>query len=396
MKLTFCSRRFSTGIALILLALPISGFANEPKNEVNDYQRQLERLFKSIDKVKQHLKSTHTKRGNALTELHQVEAEISKNSLKLQKTGKKIRMLDKRISNLKQDLRKLENALVKQKNALAEQVRSGYALGGQQQLKMLLNQQDTSSIGRLHVYLDYLNRARQHQIETFTQTIHAKQSLETEVKQSLQQQTANLAKQKAQKKQLNKQRRQRNKLLATLDIEIKNQETTLSNLEDSRNRIENLLMSLGELLADIPPSPGDLASFASLKGDLPWPVDGRFIARYGVAKNQGDLKWKGVLIDSEYGVPVKVVSHGRVAFSDWLQGFGFITIVDHGDGYMTLYGHNESLFKQPGDWVTAGEVIATVGDSGGHTRPSLYFEVRERGKPVDPDDWCTDKPGQKG
>jgi septal ring factor EnvC (AmiA/AmiB activator) len=131
-------------------------------------------------------------------------------------------------------------------------------------------------------------------------------------------------------------------------------------------------------LADIPATAGDNKPFKQQKGLLPWPVKGPLIARYGQSRNKGDLTWNGVLIGSSYGIPVRTISHGRIAFSDWLQGFGFIIIVDHGDGYMSLYGHNETLFKQAGDWVTAGEVIATTGDSGGQPDPGLYFEIRSR------------------
>jgi len=147
---------------------------------------------------------------------------------------------------------------------------------------------------------------------------------------------------------------------------------------------------LGELLADIPPSPSDNATFSSQRGLLPWPIDGPFISKFG-SPRKGDLKWNGVLIKAPYGRPVRAISHGRVAFSDWLQGFGFITIINHDDGYMSLYGHNESLFKQAGDWVTAGEVIASTGDSGGQPVSGLYFEIRERGKPVNPTKWCNSK-----
>jgi len=209
------------------------------------------------------------------------------------------------------------------------------------------------------------------------------------IQQALVKQNTLLKSQKEKTRKRQKQRQQRKKLLAELSDKIKNQENTLSSLENSRSRIENLLKSLGELLADIPTSPSEKEPFVSRKGKLPWPVQGPFIGKFGQPKNYGDLKWNGVLIKAELGTPVRVVSHGRVAFSDWLQGFGFITIIDHGDGYMSLYGHNESLFKQTGDWVQAGEVIATAGDSGGQPRSGVYFEIRSRGKPVNPSRWCS-------
>jgi len=382
--------------ASFLVIFPCGLVLAEQQEEASNYQNKLERLQKSIKKVQKHLKSTRHKRGNVVTELRKLESEISKNALKLQKTGKKVRQLDVRIDKLKKELRKLNKRLRQQQLALSDQLRAAYALGAQQQLKMLLNQQDPSEAGRLQVYFDYLNRARTEQISQFEETIISKQKLESEVNAALATQQANLQSQKSQKKQLNKQRRTRNKLLATLEQRINNQEQTLSDLESSRNRIEGLLKSLGELLADIPAGPGDKAAFETRKGKLPWPLKGRFKAKFGQSKQQGDLKWNGVLIASQYGEPVKAISRGRVAFSDWLQGFGFITIVDHGNGYMTLYGHNETLLKQAGDWVESGEVIATVGDSGGHASPGLYFEIRERGKPVNPGKWCSLKVRHKG
>ncbi len=382
----YIRKRLSLALAVALTLLASSPLAAET-DEVSRYQSKLEKLYKSIDKVKKHLKTRRHKRGNVLTELHQLEADIGENALKLKKTDKNVRQLKVRINKLNKELRLLENRLRQQQAALAELFRAAYMLGAQQQLKMLLNQQDPASLGRVQAYFDYLNRARAQRIAEFEQSIKHKQRLQTDINASLQNLKSTLASQKAQKKKLNQQRRSRAALLARLEQEIQQQEQNLSELESSRNRIENLLKSLGELLADIPPGPGDKADFASLRGKLPRPVAGRFIARFGQAKQQGGLKWNGVLIASEYGEPVKAVSYGRVAFADWLQGFGFITIIDHGKGYMTLYGHNESLFKQAGDWVEAGEVIATVGDSGGHSHPGLYFEIRERGKPVNPARW---------
>ena len=380
----------STIILLLLLVAATSGVSlAENETELSNHQFKLQRLHKSIEKIQYYLKSTRHKRGHVITQLQKLETSIGKNARILKTTSKKVRQLDQRINKLKHELRQLNIQLRQQQSVLAEQVRAAYALGAQQQLKMLLNQQDASSLGRLQVYFDYLNRSRKRQITDFRDTIRNKQILETELNTAFANQQANLKKQKTQKNQLEKQRYKRNKLLVTLDLDIKNQEQTLTDLEFSRGRIENLLKSLGELLADIPPGPDNKTSFKARKGTLPWPVSGHFLTRFGQSKNQGGLKWNGVLISSQYGTPVTAISHGRVAFADWLQGFGFITIIDHGNGYMSLYGHNESLFKQAGDWVEANEVIATVGDSGGHSIPGLYFEIRERGKPVNPKQWCS-------
>lgn len=381
---------YSILLVLCLLFGPYHVYASK-KEDMTHYQEKLEKLQKSITKVQQHLKGSKKQRSHVVTELQALEAEISKNSIKLNSLEKEVfdsRKQEKRLNN---ELDQLNRQLDHQRTALSEQIRSAYSMGHQQNLKMLLNQQDPAQAGRAHVYFNYLNRARQQQIELFLETFQQKKQTEAELKQTITAQNALLKEQKEKKRQRQKQRFQRKKLLAELSKKIKNQESTLNNLETSRGRIENLLKSLGELLADIPTSPTEKQPFASQKGKLPWPVNGRFLNSFGQPKNYGDLKWNGVLIKAELGTPVRVVSHGRVAFSDWLQGFGFITIIDHGDGYMSLYGHNESLFKQTGDWVQAGEVIATAGDSGGQPTSAVYFEIRARGKPINPSKWCSSK-----
>jgi len=324
-----------------------------------------------------------------VTELQTLESEISKNALKLKTLEKEIDDIHRQKKKLEQELTQLHQQLREQRTVLSEQMRSAYSMGNQQSLKMLLNQQDPAQAGRTQEYFNYLNRAREQQIVSFIATIDQTKQTELALKQTLLTQNSLLTTQKEKKRQRQKQRMQRKKLVAELNDKIQNQESTLTSLETSRNKIENLLKSLGELLADIPTSPSEKQPFVSLKGKLPWPAKGPFLGTFGQLKNHGDLKWNGVLIQADYGTPIHVISHGRVAFSDWLQGFGFITIIDHGDGYMSLYGHSESLFKQTGDWVSAGEVIATAGDSGGQLQSGVYFEIRSRGKPVNPSKWCS-------
>jgi len=352
------------------------------------YQYKLEKLQKSIIKIQQHLKGSKKQRSTVLTELKTLESEISKNALKLKTLEKNLHSIRQQKKKLEGELNQLNKQLLNQRAILSEQIRLAYSMGHQQNLKMLLNQQDPAQAGRAQEYFNYLNRARAQQISSFLETIKQKKQTELELKQTLSKQNQLLATQKNQKRKDQKQRLQRNNLLTELSNKIKNQENTLTSLEDSRNRIESLLKSLGELLADIPTSPSEKQPFKSLKGKFPWPVKGQFLGKFGQSKNQGDLKWNGVLIKANYGTPIQVISHGRVAFSDWLQGFGFITIINHGDGYMSLYGHSESLFKQAGDWVSTGEVIATTGDSGGQPQSGVYFEIRYRGKPVNPSKWC--------
>lgn len=355
------------------------------------YQDRLEKLQESIARIQQHLVGTRKQRSHVVTELQNLEAEISRNSRRLKKLEADIKASRGTRKKLESELKQLNSRLQLQQQALADQVRAAYSMGNQQNLKMLLNQQDPATAGRTQQYFSYLNQAREDLINGFIDNITQRRQTEQQLLTALDDQNRLLKEQKAKTRQRQKQRLQRKQLLEELSEKIRNQETTLTNLESSRNRIENLLKSLGELLADIPTSPSELKPFTQQKGKLPWPVAGPFLGRFGEPKQYGDLKWNGVLIEADYGTPVRVISHGRVAFSDWLQGFGFITIIDHGDGFMSLYGHNESLFKETGDWVQAGEVIATVGDSGGHDYSGVYFEIRSRGKPVDPAQWCNSR-----
>ena len=355
------------------------------------YQAKLEKLQKSITKIQQHLKGSKKQRSHILIELQKLESEISKNALSLKNLVKEVRVIQQQKTKLERDLTQLNKQVNRQQIALSQQMRSAYSIGHQQNLKMLLNQQNPAQTGRAQEYFNYFNRARTQQIKSFAETIKIKEQTEAALQQTLMTQNALLRAQKDKERKRQRQRLQRKNLLAELSSKIKNQENTLSSLEDSRGRIENLLKSLGELLADIPTNPSENRPFVAQKGKLPWPAKGTFLSKFGQSKARGDLKWNGVLIKAPFGTPVHVISHGRVAFSDWLQGFGFITVIDHGNGYMSLYGNSESLFKQTGDWVAAGDVIATAGDSGGQPQSGVYFEIRSRGKPVNPAKWRSEE-----
>ncbi len=374
-------------IFFMLISLPQTGFAVK-KEDMSQYQGRLKILQHSIAKIQQYLKGNRKKRSSVVTELQQLEQKISINTEKINILSKNITTIKQRQKKLEGEKKQLDKQLLSQKTLLIEQIRTAYSMGQQQQLKMLLNQQNPAEAGRTLVYFSYLNRAREQQIQHFLQTIEQKKQTTLQLQQTLSALKTALNAQQKRKKLRQRQRLQRKKLVRRLNHRIQNQESTLSDLESSRSRIENLLQSLGELLADIPAGPSAEKPFKDQKGHLPWPVNGPLLARFGEPKHRGGLKWNGVVIAANYGTPVRVISHGRIAFADWLQGFGFITIVDHGDGYMSLYGQSESLLKQVGDWVQAGEIIAMAGDSGGQSYSGVYFAIRFHGKPVNPKLWC--------
>ncbi len=376
-----------TVLFLLVFFPPTAVFAIK-KDDMTQYRQKLETLQKSIRKVQQHLQGDRKKHGNIITELQALEAEISENTRAIKQLATQIDQLASRQQQLERERERLDRQLRQHREQLATQLQAAYRMGHQQQLKMILNQQHPADIARMQQYFGYLARAREQAIRQFLASLRDKQRVDEALAETLQRHRQALDRQQRNKRSRLARRRQRQQLVAQIKQRIANQENTLAELENSRSRIENLLKSLGELLADIPAGPSDAVSFGHRKGQLPWPGDGRLLAHFGQPKGHGQLKWKGVLIEADYGAPVAAIGHGRVAFADWLQGFGFITIVDHGDGFMSLYGQSESLFKQVGDWVQAGEVIATAGDSGGQETSGIYFEIRARGKPVDPEHWC--------
>lgn len=378
-------------LSLFIVFLLITPPARGSEASAGEYQDKLDQVREKITQVLNRLNEDQSKRSDVRSELQKLELKIAKVAKSLRSTQRKHRKSTQKLKQLKIDLKRLKGALAKQKSLLSRQIRSAYAMGQQPQIKLLLNQQEPAEMGRAMVYYDLLNRERTREITDYLQSIREKQQLERSISDTTRELEKLVKKRLAQKEQLTRHRGNRKRLLARLNEDIEDQQMTLRDLENSRSRIEQLLMSLGELLADIPGEPDAQKPFGNLKGKLPWPVKGQFAARFGTSRNQGDLNWNGVVIDSAYGTPVRAVSHGRVAFADWLQGFGFITIIDHDDGYMSLYGHNQALYKRSGDWVEASEVIATVGDSGGQSDSGLYFEIRYQGKPVNPARWCSRK-----
>jgi septal ring factor EnvC (AmiA/AmiB activator) len=179
-------------------------------------------------------------------------------------------------------------------------------------------------------------------------------------------------------------RSQRSVVLANLQVQSVSRTESLERLRNQQGALEKLLKELRRAIEKFPIDSND--AFARLRGKLAWPVNGKVVARFGETR-AGGVKWDGVLVATERGAPVRAVYQGRVIYADWLPGLGLLTIVDHGDGYMSLYGHNERLYKSVGEQVGAGDAIAEAGDSGGTARPELYFEIRKAGHPVDPRQW---------
>jgi septal ring factor EnvC (AmiA/AmiB activator) len=285
---------------------------------------------------------------------------------------------------LNSEKRTREAQLDQNRDALAGQLRAAYLIGRQEPLKLLLNQQDPARAGRMFVYYSYFGHARAGQIHLIADDVERLSQLESEL-EAEDEKLAELEKrQRAQLNELEQARARRGAVLANLEARSHSRTQNLERLRSQQAVLEKLLRELRAAMERFPVEGND--AFTRLRGKLAWPVSGHLVARFGDAR-AGGVRWDGVLVATERGAPVKAVCQGRVIYADWLPGLGLLAIVDHGDGYLSLYGHNERLYKAAGEPVAAGDTIAAAGDSGGSPRPELYFEIRKGGKPVDPRPW---------
>ena len=351
----------------------------------NSEEQALEAVREEIQTLERRLARQHVERHAGYRVLRSVELEISASASELGVIREGLGAQRVRTRALEAETEAARGRLAGEREALAEQVRSSYLSGRQEMLKLLLNQENPARLGRMMVYYDYLNRARSERVEavsaemmTLVEFARASERAAEELADLEETQTREL-------EALGGARDERRQVIARIEKDIADAGSNIERLREEEGRLAQLVAELEALLAGFPVDPG--VRFGSIKGKLPWPIPGSLINDYGDARAGGQLSWNGVVVAAPAGTPVRAVYHGRVAYADWLPGLGLLVIVDHGDGYMSLYGHNEAILKESGDWVTPGEVIAQVGDSGGQTREALYFEIRQDGEPVDPRPW---------
>lgn len=366
--------------------LPV--FAVDAVGQAGDKAARLEALRNKIRQLQASLSKTRDRQQVLRQQLKSTEKEIGRLSRSLKKTRRQLRQQKQDLEALRNRYQQQRKALSRQREALQQQILASYTMGRQGYLKIILNQQDPAQIGRTLAYYDYFNRARARQIEQIQSRLKEIATLEERINHE----TAALQnlsdRQESQMGEKEQQRARRQAILVKLDGEIRTKEQRLQAFLQDEKDLARLLSQLQTVLSDIPPDAGEERPFPAAKGRLLWPARGKISARFGSRrKNAGKLRWQGVIISAAEGEAVRSVHAGRVAFADWLRGFGLLVIIDHGKGYMSLYAHNQSLYKSVGEWVSRGEVIATVGNSGGRAKPGLYFEIRHNGKPTNPLKW---------
>lgn len=348
----------------------------EVRERIEDLRDSIERQTRDRDRLTAELGQVELAIGRARVRLEQIDAERAESR--------------SRLAEISRQQGQRQSDLGEEKGRLARQVRAAYTSGRQERIKLLLNQEDPAELGRLLVYYDYLNRLRGENIEEVHRQLDALNALRRQ-EMAEEARLAELADAKREElARLDGSRAERRRLVAGIETEIAKQGDEVERLRQQEEDLTRLIAELSTILADYPITSEE--PFSRLKGQLTWPVAGRLIRNYGQPRGNGRLKWNGVMIAAPAGREVRAVYHGRVAYSDWLPGLGLLVVVDHGEGYMSLYGHNESLLKSTGDWVAPGDVLATVGQSGGQPTPALYFEIRRGKSPVDPGRWVSRQP----
>ena len=367
--------------AFIGLGLSLSALAD------NHQQQELKKLKTSISTLEKKLRNQRKEKNSLQQQLETTERDIRDLNKKNRNIGKKITENERNLSLLKSKKTNLEQRIENQRSTIAQQIQAAYKTGNEEPVKLLLNQENPEQLSRILKYYDYLLEARSKKIDQFTADIESLKitlSKIESIKASLADSRKELEKdQQKLARNLSKRKTTLNKLSQSL--QSNNQQ--LNQYKKQRNELETVIKTVEKAARAIAPAQ-DYPSFALSKGKLNWPVRGKLKASFG-SKRSEYLRWQGLLISAKEGANIQSVHHGRVVFSDYLRGFGLLVIIDHGDGYMSLYAHNKELLKETGDWVQSGEITARAGNTGGLTHTALYFEVRENGKPVNPRIWLS-------
>jgi septal ring factor EnvC (AmiA/AmiB activator) len=374
-------------VLLVALARAASAAApppGHPEADAHKTDEQLQAIKTEIERITHEVSTESVERDRLTRELRSAEGAVGQARDALSDVRRERAEDAARRAALAGEKRTREAQLDENRGALAGQMRAAYLIGRQEPLKLLLNQQDPALAGRMFVYYSYFGRARAGQIRLIEDDVQRLAELDSELAAE-DEKLAELEKQqRAHLAELERARERRSLVLANLEVQSRGRAQNLERLKGQQAALEKLLHELRTAMERFPVEGND--AFMRLRGKLAWPVNGQLVARFGDAR-AGGVRWDGVLVATERGTPVRAVCDGRVIYADWLPGLGLLAIVDHGDGYLSLYGHNDKLFKAVGEHVAAGDTIAAAGDSGGSPRPELYFEIRKAGRPVDPRPW---------
>lgn len=375
--------------AIALFAIAIITFSNAgiAAADTKD-SKKLETLKHEIAELQKQLRKNDDKRNSLSSELRRTELQATNTQRRLQKLKQQISTLNTELSALAQRKERLQLKKQDQAEIVSKELSAAYRLGQTEPLKLLFNLENPDHISRMLKYYDYIVDARRQVLISYKKTLDEIASIEVSLLEKQKTLEANQIEVNSSAKHLAEQLVSRKALLSTINQRFNNNQSRLKKLQLERGQLEEIIAKLEQQIQQLPVP--NTTPFAKQQGKLPWPVQGRIRYSFGSTRN-GELKWSGWLMEARQSSSVKAIHYGRVVFSDYLRGQGLLLIVDHGEGYLSLYAHNQILLKEAGDWVASGEGIAQVGNTGGLERSALYFEIRHRGKAVDPKRWL--KPG---
>jgi len=367
---------------------PASGPARDA--EAVQIKQRLEAVREQQRSIDAERKDVRGERDATLATLREDELAIGAAAREIAQIDTQLAVLAEQIKRLGDDAAQIETRLQRQRTEIAALLRSAHAAGRHERLRIVFAPEQVGRIARALAYHRYLQRDRMTRIAALGEDLDALADLRARTAHA--QQIASQARSARQQQvaTLDGARAARAQTLAALDERLVDQAARLAALKIDERSMLGLLERLRDAIADIPKVLAGAEPFASLRGRLPWPAVGRVVEGFGTP-GSGGRSLEGVRIAAAQGAPVRAVSHGRVAFADWMAGYGLLLIVDHGDGYMSLYAHNDALRSDVGDWVDGGEVIAAAGSSGGRSDYGVYFELRAKGQPLDPVRWLADR-----
>ncbi|WP_444920423.1 murein hydrolase activator EnvC family protein [Microbulbifer sp. CnH-101-G] len=351
-----------------------------------DQQARLTEIKQRIESLQQELNQVRGQRDQLLKDLEENEKDISGLHRRIDQIRRDMRSRTDKLRELQEEQNQLQEARRSMQRRVEQEIAAAYRLGRQEQIKLLLNQQNPQNIARQLRYHDYFLQKRSRVIDNYLQTLASLETVSTSIERERNSLQAERAQLQERQDKLRSAQQVRKRTLEKLAARLANGGGELKQLQGDRKRLQTLIDEVGRAIATLV-NPDQHKPFAKQRGRLQWPVQGRRANAYGQRRANG-ITWKGVTIRANEGEPVRAIHRGRVVFSDYLRGHGMLVILDHGDGYMSLYAHNQSLTRDIGEWVESGDTIARVGNSGGIAHSGLYFEIRHRGQAQDPTAWC--------
>ena len=354
---------------------------------------QIEKLKKQIGAINQWLTKAEKDRSQLQQQLTGLERSISDLTREARTLKQQAASQKTQLTELETRQRQLTVVLNDQREQLKKLLRQAWMEGDASALKVLFNETDPNNIARTLTYYEYLGNYTVGQVQAFQASLAELNQTRTQMQNTRARLATTEADVEQHQQELTQTRKQREQTLASLNADIDQRRSERDGLAADQKRLEALLKEVQQAITSIP-APNPNQPFATLRERMPWPAAGTVVSSFGETYADGKLRRNGLLMHTDTNAEVRAIHYGRVVFANWLRGFGLLTIIDHGDGYMTLYGHASSLYTTTGDWVDAGEAIAQAGQTGGTDKTALYFEIRHNGKPDNPSRWLVGQPGK--